>query len=89
MALCAFAAVVALAIAASAAADRSDDRVEITGLAMDIATAPNPVLGVDGKNHLAYEITIINRARSTSPSTACSRGRGASAWGPPSTAAPC
>ena len=62
LALCALSTCVALALADGASADRSDDKAELAGLAMNIANSPNPVLAVDGKNHLAYEIAIINQS---------------------------
>jgi hypothetical protein len=38
-----------------------DDTAQIVPLGMTIDNAPNPVLGADGVNHLAYEITIVNQ----------------------------
>jgi len=51
-----------LALAGSAAAG-PDRKAQIVPLAMSIANPPNPVLGADGMNHLAYEITIVNQTQ--------------------------
>jgi len=51
-----------LALADSAAAG-PDSKAQIVPLGMSIANAPNPVLGADGRNHLAYEITIVNQTQ--------------------------
>ena len=49
-----------LAVASPAAA-APDSKAQIVPLGMSIANAPNPVLGADGRNHLAYEITMVNQ----------------------------
>lgn len=49
-----------LATAGSAAAE-PDSKAQIVPLGMNIEHPPNPVLGADGKNHLAYEIAIVNQ----------------------------
>src|SRR5680860_788729 len=51
-----------LALADSAAAG-PDSKAQIVPLGMSIANRPNPVLGADGRNHLAYEITIVNQTQ--------------------------
>ena len=56
------ASVLTLALAGSAAAG-PDSRAQIVPLGMSVANAPNPVLGADGRNHLAYEITIVNQSQ--------------------------
>jgi hypothetical protein len=53
---------VMLALAGPAAAG-PDPKAQIVPLGMSIANAPNPVLGADGRNHLAYEITIVNQTQ--------------------------
>ena len=45
----------------SPAAAAPDSKAQIVPLGMSIANAPNPVLGADGRNHLAYEITMVNQ----------------------------
>lgn len=49
-----------LALAGTAAAG-PDTKAQIVPLGMNIEHSPNPVLGADGKNHLVYEITIVNQ----------------------------
>ena len=56
------ASVLTLALAGSAAGG-PDSKAQIVPLGMSVANAPNPVLGADGKNHLAYEITIVNQTQ--------------------------
>src|SRR5215217_7268295 len=60
------AAVSVLALAGSAAAGPPpvgpDAKAQIVLLGMTIDDAPHAVLGADGRNHLAYEITIVNQA---------------------------
>ena len=46
---------------ASAAATGPDRQAQIVPLGMSIEHAPHPVLGADRRNHLAYEITIVNQ----------------------------
>ena len=48
----------------SPAAAGPDEEAIIVPLGMTIENRPNPVLGADGKNHLAYEITIVNQTPS-------------------------
>ena len=50
-----------IAFSAPAAA-APDSAAEIVPLGMTIDHAPHAVLGADGRNHLAYEITIVNQA---------------------------
>ena len=38
-----------------------DAKAEIVPLGMTVEHAPHAVLGADGKQHLAYEITIVNQ----------------------------
>lgn len=52
---------VILLIPAGASA-RPDDDAVLSPLGMSIETPPHPVLGADGRNHLAYEITIVNQS---------------------------
>jgi len=47
--------------AAAGAVAGPDDSAQIVPLGMKIDNAPVPVLGADGRNHLAYEITIVNQ----------------------------
>ena len=49
--------------AASPAAAAPDSKAQIVPLGMSIANAPDPVLGADGRNHLAYEITMVNQTQ--------------------------
>ena len=49
-------------LATAKASARPDDDAVLSPLAMSIAAPPHPVLGADGRNHLAYEITIINQS---------------------------
>ena len=56
-----FASLMALVIP-SVASGRPDDRAVLSPLGMLVENAPHPVLGADGKNHLAYEITIVNQS---------------------------
>ncbi|HEY8582841.1 MAG TPA: M23 family metallopeptidase [Capillimicrobium sp.] len=56
------AALLALALAlAGPAAAVPDSKAKIVPLGMTIENAPTPVAGADGRNHLAYEITIVNQ----------------------------
>ena len=57
------AALIAVSLPVSASA-RPDDDAVLSPLGMSIANPPNPVLGADGLNHLAYEITIVNQSSS-------------------------
>ncbi len=57
------AAVTVLAPASPAGARSAADPV-LSPLGMVVADPPHPVLGADGKNHLAYEITIVNQTPS-------------------------
>jgi hypothetical protein len=45
------------------AAARPDAAATLTPLAMTVLNPPVPVLGADGRKHLAYEITIANQSR--------------------------
>lgn len=63
IALAVLAALVAV-IAPGPASARPDDSAALSALGMVIEDAPIPVLGADGKNHLVYEITIINQSSS-------------------------
>jgi len=47
--------------AASPAAAEPDEKAQIVPLGMTIDNPPSAVLGADGRNHLAYEITIVNQ----------------------------
>lgn len=40
----------------------SDESAVLTALSMQVLAPPSPVLGTDGRNHLAYEIRIVNTA---------------------------
>lgn len=46
------------------ASARPDDVAVISALGMEVEDDPHPVLGADGRNHLAYEITIVNQTDS-------------------------
>ena len=46
------------------ATGRPDDKAVLSALGMTVENTPNPVLGADRRNHLAYEITIINQSSS-------------------------
>jgi hypothetical protein len=50
--------------AAGAASARPDTEAVLSPLGMVIENPPSAVLGADGKNHLAYEITIVNQTPS-------------------------
>ena len=52
-------------VAASPAYARLDNQAVLSPLGMAIENPPEPVLGADGNNHLAYEITIVNQGGST------------------------
>jgi hypothetical protein len=47
--------------AAAGAFAGPDDTAQIVPLGLKIDHAPVPVLGADGRNHLVYEITIVNQ----------------------------
>ena len=49
---------------ASPASARPDDDAVLSPLGMEIDNPPRAVLGADGRNHLAYEITIVNQSSS-------------------------
>ncbi len=49
-----------LAAAPAPASAGSDEGAVLTALTMDVLAPPAPVLGSDRRNHLAYEIRIIN-----------------------------
>jgi hypothetical protein len=51
-------------VAAGPASARPDREAVLSPLGMVIEDPPRAVLGADGKNHLAYEITIINQTSS-------------------------
>jgi hypothetical protein len=48
---------------AGAAPVNPDAEAELVPLGMSIADVPHPVLGADGRNHLAYEVTIVNQTQ--------------------------
>jgi hypothetical protein len=52
----------ALLIAPAAASARPDDDAVLSPLGMSIESPPHPVLGADGRQHLAYEISIVNQS---------------------------
>ena len=62
---------------------RPDAEAVLGPLGMSIANAPNPVLGADGRHHLAYEITIVNQSPATVAIDQVQPRAGGTPFGPP------
>ena len=61
--LLAVALIAVVAVFAGSASADSDDTAQISPLGFLIVNEPHPVLGTDGKNHLAYEILVTNQSQ--------------------------
>jgi Peptidase family M23 len=62
---------------------RPDAEAVLSPLGMSIANPPNPVLGADGRYHLAYEITIVNQSPATVAIEQVQPRAGGTPFGPP------
>lgn len=62
---------------------RPDAEAVLSPLGMSIANPPNPVLGADGRYHLAYEIAIVNQSPATVTIEQVQPRAGGKPFGPP------
>ena len=68
---------------AGPASARPDKEAVLSPLGMVVENPPRAVLGADGANHLAYEITIVNQTRSEVSIERVQPRAGGRAFGPP------
>ena len=69
--------------AAGPASARLDKEAVLSTLGMVVENPPMAVLGADGKNHLAYEITVVNQTPSEVTIDRVQPRAGGRAFGPP------